>query len=97
MSQPFFYPQYALVAATTATDTPIKTAGGGVLGRIIVTVTGANPMQIYDNATAGTGALIASLPASPTLGQVFVFDCPVVNGITIKGSATNPGVTVLWS
>lgn len=97
MSQPFFYPQYALVAATTATDTVIKSAGGGVLGKITVTTTGANPMQIYDNATAGSGALIASLPASPTLGQIFAFDIPVVNGITIKGSATNPGVTVLWS
>lgn len=97
MSQPRFYPQYSLVAATVGTDTVIKSAGGGVLGKVIVTVTGANPMQFYDNGTAGSGALIASLPASPALGTVFAFDIPVLNGITIKGSATNPGVTVLWS
>jgi len=86
---------YAGVAATTATDTVIKAASGR-LCRVIVLVTGTNPMAIYDNATAGSGTQIGALPASPAVGAVYDFQVPCSNGITVKGNASNPGVVVTY-
>ena len=86
---------YTQVAATTATDTVIK-ASAGRLCSVQVIVTGSNPMAIYDNATAGSGTVLAQLPASPTVGTIYQFLIPSVNGITVKGSATNPGVNIVW-
>lgn len=96
MSQPRYYPNYTPVAATKDTDTQIKTAGGGVLGKVIVLVTGANPMQIYDS-TDTSGNQIGGLPANPAVGAIFSFDVPCSLGITVKGNATNPGVVITWS
>jgi len=81
------------VAASTATDTVIK-ASPGRLCRVVVTATGANPMSIWDNASGHTGTIIGQLPASPAVGSVFDFNLPAANGITVQGSATNPGVTI---
>ncbi len=83
------------VAATTSADTVIK-ASPGILLRVIVTTTGANPMQIFDNASAGSGLVIGGLPASPAVGTTFTFQTPALNGITVKGSSTNPGVTITF-
>lgn len=75
-----------------AADVVVK-AGPGWVAKIVVTTTGANPIQVYDNASAGSGTIVAALPASPAIGT-YVVGMPCVNGITIKGSATNPAVTV---
>lgn len=83
---------YVTVAAGVAGDTVIK-ASAGRLCRIIVTATAANAMQLFDNAAAGAGNIIGQLPANPVLGPV-AFDMPATAGITVKGSATNPAVTV---
>lgn len=68
----------------------------GRLCRVLVTATGANPMQIFDNATTNSGTIIGALPASPAIGTVLDAEMPAANGITIAGSATNPAVTVSW-
>jgi hypothetical protein len=84
------------VAAATASDTVIKN-GVGRLCRVLVTATGTNPMQIFDNASAGSGTVIGCLPASPAVGSTYDFNLPAANGITVKGSATNPGVTISYA
>lgn len=81
------------VAANTSTDTVIK-ASAGRLCRVLVTTTGTNPMNIWDNASGHTGTIIGAFAASPTVGTVASFEMPAVNGITIQGNAANPGVTV---
>lgn len=86
---------YKAVAASTATDTVVKAAPGR-LCRVVVIATAANPMAIYDNASAGSGTQIGALPANPAVGSSYDFHVPVSNGITIKGSATNPGVVVTF-
>ena len=83
------------IAASVATDTVIK-ASAGRLARVLVTATGTNPMQIFDNATVGSGKIIGALPASPAVGTVYLFGMPAANGITVKGNAANPGVTISW-
>jgi hypothetical protein len=84
------------VAASVATDTVIK-ATPGRLARVLVTATGTNPMQIFDNASGHTGTIIGALPASPTVGNVYDFQMPAANGITVLGNANNPGVTISWT
>jgi hypothetical protein len=81
------------VASGTSADTVIK-ATPGRLCRVLVTVTNTNPMNIYDNASAGSGTVIGCLPASPTVGNVYDFQMPAANGITVDGHASNPGVTI---
>lgn len=84
------------VAAGTAADTVVKAAPGR-LCRILVTATGTNPLQVVDNATVGSGTVIGCLPASPVVGTTYTFNFPASNGITVKGSASNPGVTISYS
>lgn len=87
--------QVAAVASAKATDTIIK-ASAGQLVSVLVTTTGTNPMQIFDNALAGSGTIIGALPASPAVGTLYTFTMPAANGITVKGNAANPGVTISY-
>lgn len=86
--------QTTAVAAGVSSDTVISAAAGKIC-RILVTTTGTNPLQVYDNATAGSGLIIAALPASPAIG-IYDFQMPAANGITVKGNAANPAVTIGW-
>lgn len=78
-----------------AADVVVK-ATPGRLVKVLVTTVGANPMQIFDNATAGTGTIVGCFAASAVVGTSAEFNMPCANGITIKGSATNPVVTVSY-
>lgn len=84
------------VAAALAANTVVK-ASAGRLFKVIVTATGANPLLIFDNASTNAGTVIGALPASPAVGATFDFMAPAALGITVGGSATNPGVTVSWA
>jgi hypothetical protein len=88
--------QTAAIAAGTATDTTVK-AGPGRLCRVLVTTTGTNAMQIFDNASGHSGTILGALPANPTVGQVYSFQMPAQSGITVKGDANNPGVTISFN
>lgn len=84
--------QSVAIAAGVATDTVVKPTPGR-LASILVTTTGTNPLQVFDNATVGSGKIIGQLPASPALGITF-FGEAAANGITVKGNAANPAVTI---
>ncbi|MGH3546692.1 MAG: hypothetical protein ACRDQU_00900 [Pseudonocardiaceae bacterium] len=81
------------IAAGTVANTVIK-ASPGRLCRVLVTATGTNAAQIFDNATTNAGTVIGGLPASPALGTSVDFQMPAVNGITVGGNAGNPALTV---
>ena len=83
------------IAAGVTADTVIKAAPGRI-ARILVTTTGTNPLQVFDNASGHTGTIIAALPASPAIGP-YEFQFPAANGITVFGNAANPAVTMSWS
>lgn len=83
------------IAAGTATDTVIK-GSPGRLASILVTTVGANAPQVFDNASAGSGLVIATTISSAPLGLI-AFDVPALNGITVKGSASNPGMTIFYT
>lgn len=81
--------------APNASDVVVK-ASAGELTRCIVEVAGSAATSIYDNASAGSGSIVGSIPATPTLGQVFTFNVPCLLGITVKGAANTSGLTVLF-
>lgn len=87
--------QTTSIAAGVTTNTVIK-ATPGRIARILVTTTGTNPLQVFDNATTNSGTIIAALPASPAIGA-YDFQFPAANGITVAGNAANPAITVSWS
>lgn len=83
------------IASGTAGNTVVKASAGRICN-ILITTTNTNPMQVFDNSTTNSGTVIACLPASPTVGTTYTFNMPAANGITVGGSATNPGVTISW-
>jgi hypothetical protein len=84
------------VAAGTVADTVIK-GSAGRLCRIVVTTAGTNAMEIYDNASAGSGKVIATVAANAVAGTWIDAQMPAANGITTKGDSNNPAVTISFS
>lgn len=84
------------VAASTSTDTIIK-GSVGCLCRVLVTTTGSNALNIWDNATGHTGTIIGAVAANAVAGTLVECQAPAINGITVQGNASNPAITVIWS
>lgn len=88
---------FPAMAATTATVSAAGTvtvkAGAGRLLKAVVTASAAGIVTIYDN-TAGSGTVLLTIPASPTVGTVYDVNLPAVNGITVVAAATPSSVTI---
>jgi hypothetical protein len=84
------------IAASTAANTVVST-NKGYLFRVLVTVTGTNQMNIYDNTSSASGTIIGLIPANASPGQVFEFKMTATQGITVAGNANNPGVTISYT
>lgn len=84
------------IAAGVTGDTVIK-ASPGHLARVLVTATGTANMLIYDNASAGSGVVIGIVKSTAVVGDYVDIQLPAGNGITVKGAATNAGVTIGWT
>jgi hypothetical protein len=89
---------YAVIAAGLAADTVVK-ASPALLSHVLVTATGTNAMQIFNNDAAGSGDCIGIVKASDAaiLGSITPCKAPCGAGITVKGNAANPGVTVFFT
>ena len=84
------------ITAGKATDTVVK-AAAGFLCSVLVTTSGTNAMEFYDNATAGSGTIIGIIPANTPAGEIVAINFPGANGVTAKGNANNPAVTVAYA
>lgn len=84
--------------AAGASTTTLKPSPGR-LCRVVVTTAGtsADNITIYDNASAGSGEVLATIPGGGTVGTVYALDVPAVNGITVVNVASGPAVTIGWS
>jgi len=85
------------IAAGTTTDTVVKSSAGTFYGMLITTSAAGTP-TVYDNATAGSGTIISMAPATTigfTATPYIGVNCQ--NGITVKGSASNPAITIYWA
>lgn len=80
----------AVAAAAIAAGVVILKAAPGRLCRVLVTIatTAAQPITIFDNASAGSGTVIGVIPGGSTAGQIFDFEMPANLGITIGTNAS---------
>lgn len=83
------------VAAGTTGATVVKSSPGR-LCRVLITVTGTGSVTVYDNASAASGTVIGITPSAPAVGTTYDFEMPAINGITVAGSSTLPGITVSY-
>lgn len=85
------------IAASAAT-TVVKGSAGRV-ARVVVTTAGTSTdnATIYDNASAGSGTILAVVAGGGTVGAVTAIDMPAVNGITVVNVASGPAFTVGYS
>lgn len=83
------------IAAGITANTVIK-ASPGRLARILVTASGTNALNVFDNNASPGGTQIALVPASATAGTLVDCQVPALNGITVQGNAANPGVTIFY-
>ena len=84
----------AIVAGTTA-NTVVK-GSPGRLARILITASGTNALNIFDNSSAASGTQIALVPASVPAGTLVDCQAPALNGIVVQGNAANPAATVFY-
>ncbi|MDE2104625.1 MAG: hypothetical protein KGL39_45740 [Patescibacteria group bacterium] len=92
-----------LVAGPTANAAqPANTAGAvvvknapGYLFSATVTTLGTAALTIYDNASAASGRVLLTIPASAAVGTIYQFylGAYAANGITSGGVASCPAVT----
>jgi hypothetical protein len=80
-------------AAIGAAAVVIKAAPGRLCKVLITTATTASqPITFFDNATTGSGTIIGIIPGIASTGaiagNVYVFDMPATNGITIGVNAS---------
>jgi hypothetical protein len=79
-------------SATLGAGATVKN-GPGILCSVLVTTNLSAVITIFDN-TAASGTIIGIVPATATVGQVFVFNMPANIGITTSAVANTGAVTI---
>jgi hypothetical protein len=73
-------------------------ASEGRLFNIVITTTGSTSISIYDNASAASGKILFTTPASTPLGTIYYLNMPALNGITVAAqTGTTPAFTMAFS
>ena len=88
----------ATQVANTAGAVVVK-GSSGYLWSATVTTLGTAQLDIYDNATTGSGTKLLSIPASAPVGSIYNFTNGsfAANGITSNGVLNCPAVTFQYS
>ena len=86
-------------AVASAAGTTVVKASAGRLVKVIYTAGGTATFNItlYDNASAGSGTVLAVIPGGGTVGSSVTLDLPALNGITAVNVATGPAVVIGFS
>jgi hypothetical protein len=88
----------AVAIAASAGTTVLKAAAGRLCRAVVTTAgTSADNITIYDNATTGSGTVLGVIPGGGTVGTVFDFQMPAVNGITAVNVASGPAATISYA
>ncbi len=85
--------------AAGAGTTVVKGASGRLVNVVITTAgTSSDNATIYDNASAGSGTILAVIPGGTTLtGAQVAIDLPAANGITVVNVGSGPAFTLGYS
>jgi hypothetical protein len=91
--------EQTLAIASSAATTIVKGAPGRLVNVVITTAgSSSDNATIYDNATAGSGKILAVIPGGTTLtGAQVQIDLPAANGITVVNVASGPAFTIGYS
>lgn len=87
-------PPFSYTNITTGTTTVVK-GSSGILHSVTINTTAAATITLYDNASAASGTKIATIAASPVIGSTFLYDCSLINGLTIVTAGASD-ITVSW-
>lgn len=88
----------APIAVGTTGPTVVK-ASAGRLCRIAITAaagTTTGNTTVYDNATTGSGTILAVVPNNTAVGTFIDVQMPAANGITMAGGANSPAMTISY-
>lgn len=90
----------AVTAAQIAAGPVVIKGAPGRLCQVLVTttLTSAQSITFYDNASAGSGTIVGLTAAAATASTIYVFNSPCANGITIgqNASLAAGAITVSW-
>lgn len=88
----------AAVGAGAGAADVVVSAYPGRVNRVLVTTAGTAALELYDHASASSGAtLIWKSIATPALGDALTLDLPVANGIVAKQASGSAAVTVSYT
>lgn len=83
--------------AAGASSAVVKAAPGRVCRAVVTTAgTATDNITIYDNASAGSGTILAIIPGGTAVGTVIDFNMPAANGIWAVNVASGPAVTLSY-
>lgn len=82
--------------AVAAATTVIKAAPGRVVSALVTTAgSGAGDNAIiYDNASAGSGTILAVISGAAAVAAQVSIDLPAANGITVVNVSNGPAFTL---
>lgn len=87
----------AAIAASAGT-TVVKATAGRLCKAVVTTAgTATDNITVYDNATTGSGTILAIIPGGTTVGTVYDLQMPAANGITAVNVASGPAVTLSFA
>jgi hypothetical protein len=82
--------------AAAAVAAAIK-ASAGALHKVVVTTLGTAALSFYDHASAASGTILFTIPASAAVGSIYDIQFPAALGIWCASGTNTPAVTVGWS
>lgn len=91
-AQPSIEPEFEVSIPATAGAVTIYT-GAGVLISVVCTTGGSAALSFQDAA----GAIIASIPSTATVGQIFSLNVPFGTSLVANKSTTTPVVTAAYA
>ena len=83
----------AAIAGNAASTTVVKAAPGRLINALVTVAGTSTATTIYDN-TAGSGTILALIPANTAVGTQITIDMPAANGITVVQGASSVGFTL---
>lgn len=87
----------AAVAAGAGT-TVIKASPGRLLRAVLTTAgTATDNITVVDNASTNSGTVLGVILGGGTVGTVYTFDLPAVNGITAVNVSGGPAATFSYA
>ncbi len=72
-------------------------AAPGRLCLISILSSGSAATIIYDNASAASGTKLFTVPATPTVGDVYSVQAPCLNGIFVGGATNTSNILVTYN